>query len=183
MEILRIVVTGSVGAGKSTLIRTISEIDVVDTDKRATDEMAELKANTTVALDFGRLTIGANQSLHLYGTPGQARFDFMWEILLQKAHTFILLVDAHRPEHFRYSRKILHFFNQRARIPYLIGLTHTDCSGAWEAEDVALSLGLCDEVDNLPIINVNATEPDSVREALLTLVEQFTSCVGVGSRE
>jgi uncharacterized protein len=173
MEILRIVVTGSVGAGKSTLIRTISEIDVVDTDKRATDEMAELKANTTVALDFGRLTIGAKQSLHLYGTPGQTRFDFMWDILLAKAHAYILLVDAHRPEHFRYTRKILHFFNQRVSIPYLIGLTHTDCPGAWEAEDIALSLGLLDDVENLPILNINATEPASVREALLTLVEEF----------
>jgi uncharacterized protein len=174
MEILRIVVTGSVGAGKSTLIRTISEIDVVNTDKRATDETAELKANTTVALDFGRLTIGTKQSLHLYGTPGQIRFDFMWDILLVKAHAYILLVDAHRPEHFRHSRKILHFFNQRTRIPYLIGLTHTDCPGAWEAGDIALSLGFLDDIDNLPIININATESASVREALLTLVEEFT---------
>ncbi|MEL6462543.1 MAG: GTPase, partial [Cyanobacteria bacterium J06621_15] len=67
-EILRIVVTGGVGAGKTTFIRTISEIDVVDTDKRATDELAELKEKTTVALDFGKLTITPTQSLHLYGT-------------------------------------------------------------------------------------------------------------------
>ena len=83
-EILRIVVTGGVGAGKTTFIRTISEIDVVDTDKRATDELAELKEKTTVALDFGKLTITPTQSLHLYGTPGQSRFDFMWDILIKK---------------------------------------------------------------------------------------------------
>jgi signal recognition particle receptor subunit beta len=100
----------------------------------------------------GCLTVGAKQSLHLYGTPGQTRFDFMWHILLEKAHAYILLVDAHRPEHFRYSRKILHYFNQRASIPYLIGLTHTDCPGAWEAEDIALSLGLLDMSKICPLL-------------------------------
>jgi len=73
MEILRIVVTGGVGAGKTSLIRTISEIEVVDTDKTATDEIAQLKEKTTVALDFGRLRIAPDQSLHLFGTPGQSR--------------------------------------------------------------------------------------------------------------
>lgn len=85
MAILRVVVTGGVGAGKTSLIRTISEIEVVDTDKKATDEVRQLKEKTTVALDFGRLTIASNQSLHLYGTPGQLRFDFMWDILIAKA--------------------------------------------------------------------------------------------------
>ncbi|MGH8002286.1 MAG: GTP-binding protein, partial [Brasilonema sp.] len=77
MEILRIVVTGGIGAGKTTLIRTISEIEVVDTDNKATDEVGQMKQTTTVAMDCGRLTIGPNQSLHLYGTPGQSRFDYM----------------------------------------------------------------------------------------------------------
>ena len=174
MEILRIVVTGSVGAGKTSFIRTISEIDVVDTDKRATDEMAEIKANTTVALDFGRLTISPKQSLHLYGTPGQARFDFMWDILIQKAHAYILLIDAHRPEHFRHNRKILQFFKKRVDIPYLIGITHSDCEGAWEASDIALSLGMVDEQP--PIVTVNATETASVRESLINVVELLTNC-------
>ncbi|MBF2063864.1 MAG: ATP/GTP-binding protein [Calothrix sp. C42_A2020_038] len=174
MEILRIVVTGNVGAGKTSFIRTISEIDVVDTDRRATDELVEIKANTTVALDFGRLTISPNQSLHLYGTPGQARFDFMWDILIQKAHAYILLIDAHRPEHLRQNRKILHFCKQRTNIPYLVGITHSDCPGAWEAEDIALGLGIWD--DSVPFVTVNATEPVSVRSALITLVESLTDC-------
>ena len=77
MEVLRLVVTGPFGAGKSTFIRSISEIDTVDTDCKATDETAQLKQKTTVALDFGRLQFGKNMSLHIYGTPGQTRFDFM----------------------------------------------------------------------------------------------------------
>ncbi|BAZ26801.1 hypothetical protein NIES4073_77110 [Kalymmatonema gypsitolerans NIES-4073] len=173
MEILRIVVTGGVGAGKTTLIRTISEIDVVDTDRKATDEVGQLKEKTTVALDFGRLNIAANQSLHLYGTPGQLRFDFMWDILIAKAHAYILLVDAHRPDHLRFGRRILNFVNQRMQIPYVIGLTHTDCPDAWEAEDVAIALGLVDEKARSPIITVNATCKTSVTQALIALIQEI----------
>ena len=176
MEILRIVITGGVGAGKTTFIRTISEIDVVDTDERATDETSELKTQTTVALDFGRLGFAQNQSLHLYGTPGQTRFDFMWDILIQKAHAYILLVDAHRPDHFRNGRKILNFMNQRVQIPCLIGLTHNDRPGAWEIEDVAIALGLLDEATRPPMMVVNATSNASVKEALVRLIEQFANC-------
>lgn len=177
MEILRIVITGGVGAGKSSLIRTISEIDVVDTDKEVTDELAEIKDKTTVAMDFGRIVIAANQSLHLYGTPGQTRFDFMWDILIRKAQAYILLVAAHRPDHFRYGRKIVKFMNERVQIPYLIGVTHTDCADAWELEDVALALGFVDETTRPPLIAVNATERASVKEALMAIVlELAKSC-------
>ena len=174
MEILRIVIAGGVGAGKTTLIRTISEIEVVDTDRIATDELAQLKEKTSVALDFGRLTIGPKQSLHLYGTPGQSRFDFMWDILIEKAHAYILLVDAHRPENFRYGRKILNFMNQRVKIPCLVGLTHMDCPEAWETEDIALALGLVDESIRPPMITVNPTESASVKETLMALVQEVT---------
>ncbi|MEL6163364.1 MAG: ATP/GTP-binding protein [Cyanobacteria bacterium J06641_2] len=174
-EILRIVVTGGVGAGKTTFIRTISEIDVVDTDKRATDELAELKEKTTVALDFGKLTITPTQSLHLYGTPGQSRFDFMWDILIKKAHAYILLIDAHRPNQFREARKLLNFMNQNASIPELIGITHTDCAEAWEIEDIALALGLQDEIKSIPIMAINPNERESVFQALIAIVEQLES--------
>ncbi|MBD2774865.1 GTP-binding protein [Iningainema tapete] len=173
MEILRIVVTGGVGAGKTSFIRTISEIEVVDTDKKATDETSQFKDTTTVAMDFGRLSIAPNQSLHLYGTPGQSRFDFMWDILIKKAHAYILLIDAHRPEQFRYGKRILNFLNQRVQIPYLIGLTHTDCQNAWEVEDVAIALGLVDERVRSSIISVNATERTSVLQAVIALVQEF----------
>lgn len=176
LEILRIVVTGGVGAGKTTFIRTISEIDVVNTDKRATDEIAELKQTTTVALDFGKLTIASNQSLHLYGTPGQSRFDFMWEILIQKAHAYILLVDAHRPNHFRHARKVLSYMkHHNPSIPLLIGITHTDCADAWDVDDIALALGLQDEADSPPLMAVNANERESVFQALIAIVEQLAS--------
>ena len=114
MEVMQVVVAGTMGAGKSTFIRSISEIDVVDTDKVATDETALLKHKTTVAFDFGRIQFGPDSVLHLYGTPGQERFDFMWDFLIQKAQAYILLVAAHRPHEFRSARRILNYLNLRA---------------------------------------------------------------------
>ena len=175
MEILRVVVTGSVGAGKTSFIRAISEIEVVDTDKQATDETADIKNTTTVAMDFGRLTFAENQALHLYGTPGQFRFDFMWDILIEKADAYILLVDAHRPDHLRHNRRILNFMNQRVRIPYLIGLTHTDLPDAWETSDIAVALGFVDEDNRPPIVNVNANDRTEVFGCLIALIEELTS--------
>jgi signal recognition particle receptor subunit beta len=173
MEIMRLIVTGTVGAGKSTFIRSISEIEIVDTDTRATDETALLKKKTTVAFDFGRLQFGPDMALHLYGTPGQSRFDFMWDILIHKAHAYILLVAAHRPREFRQARKILNFMEERVRIPMIIGLTHTDCSEAWTEEDVYLALGYLDEAQRPPMVKVNPTHNESVAEAVITLVQHL----------
>jgi signal recognition particle receptor subunit beta len=173
MEILQLVVTGAVGAGKTSFIRTISEIEVVDTDKRATDEVSQLKSTTTVAFDFGRVTFGPEQALHLYGTPGQSRFDFIWDMLISKADAYILLLDAHRPQDIREGRRILTFMNERVQIPKIIGLTHTDFPDAWEPENIALGLGFMDESDRPPIIKVNATDQASVSNAIITLVEEL----------
>jgi len=96
----------------------------------------------------------------------------MWEILIAKAHAYILLVDAHRPEHFRHGRRILNFINQRVQIPYLIGLTHTDCLGAWDMEDVAIALGLVNQLSRPQIITVNATDRTSVLAALIELIQE-----------
>jgi uncharacterized protein len=174
MEVLRLVVTGPVGAGKSTLIRSISEIDVVDTDRDATDETAQLKKKTTVALDFGRLKIGENMALHLYGTPGQARFDFMWDLLIRKAQAYVLLVPANRPQEFRNARVISNFMRQRTQAPSVIGLTHMDCPGAWTAENMAIALGYGKLTSKRPpILQVDPTDQFSVAEIIMKLVEQF----------
>lgn len=170
---MRLVVTGPVGAGKSTFIRSVSEIEVVDTDRRATDETTLMKKRTTVAFDFGRLQFGPDMALHLYGTPGQARFDFMWDILIRKAHAYILLVAAHRPSEFRYARRILNFMDQRAKIPIVIGITHIDCADAWNEENVAIALGFKEGREAPPIVPVNCTEAPSVAKAIITLVQQL----------
>ena len=174
---MRLVVTGTVGAGKSTFIRSVSEIEVVDTDRRATDETTLIKRKTTVALDFGRLQFGRDMVLHLYGTPGQTRFDFMWDILIRKAHAYILLVAAHRPSEFRYARRIITFMNQRMQIPMIIGLTHMDCPGAWSEENLALALGYIDKNSRPPILTVDATQTASVAQAVIALVQHFMQSV------
>jgi uncharacterized protein len=171
MEIMRLVVTGCVGAGKSTFVRSISEIDVVDTDRKATDEVGLMKANTTVSMDFGKVSFGPEMSLHVYGTPGQSRFDFMWDILINKAHAYILLIAAHRPSEFHHARRILNFMNQRAKIPMMIGVTHSDCSGAWSKENVTLALGYLPGEPQPPVVLVNANEKESSIEAVVTLLE------------
>ncbi len=173
MEIMRLVVTGTVGAGKSTFIRSVSEIEVVDTDRRATDSVANMKQNTTVSMDFGTLQFADEMALHIYGTPGQVRFDFMWEILIERAHAYILLIAAHRPGEFHHARRIMNFMNQRSQIPMIIGITHGDCEGAWSNEDIALALGYQNNIQRPPILSVNADEEDSVIDALINLVEHY----------
>lgn len=173
MEIMRLVVTGTVGAGKSTFIRSVSDITVVDTDRRATDETSTLKPTTTVAMDFGRLQFAPEMALHLYGTPGQSRFDFMWDLLIQRAHAYVVLVDAHRPSSFHSGRRLLTFMEQRVQIPMLVGLTHADCEGAWSEEDVAIALGLVDSTNRPPVVTLNANQRDSVIEALIVLLQHF----------
>lgn len=175
MEIFKIAITGNVGAGKTTFIRTISEIEVVDTDRRATDETAALKQNTTVAFDFGRLTINSEQLVYLYGTPGQSRFDFMWDIVIEQSHAYILLVAAHRPQDFRGARKILNFINQKVKIPMIIGLTHTECEGAWQADNIVLALGLSNQKNRPPIVQINPENPTSVAQSLVVLLEHLMS--------
>jgi uncharacterized protein len=173
MEIMRLVVTGPVGSGKSTFIRSISETPVVDTDRRATDETAQLKAKTTVALDFGRLQFSPDMALHLYGTPGQVRFDFMWDILIRKAHAYIMLVSANHPAEFRNARRIQSFMKQRTTAPMVIGLTHLDCEDAWTIDNIAVALGYLDLSKAPLIITLNAQDPVSVAQAVLTLVKQL----------
>jgi small GTP-binding protein len=173
MEILKIAITGNVGAGKTSFIKSISEIEVVSTERRATDETGSIKENTTVAMDFGRLTLNENQAVQLYGTPGQFRFDFMWEIVIDKADAYILLVDGHRPEDFRNCRRILNFMKQRVDIPMIIGMTHMDCEGAWQPENIAIALGTIDLSTRPLMVTVNAGDRQSVAQCLLALLEQM----------
>src|ERR687894_907982 len=91
---LKIVITGPFAAGKTTFIKTISEVAIVGTDRGITDDTRSVKPRTTVALDFGRLTFADDLTLFLFGTPGQRRFEVMWEILSQGMIGFVVLVNA-----------------------------------------------------------------------------------------
>ena len=90
----KIIFTGPVGAGKSTAISSISDMPVISTEQVATDDVKKRKETTTVALDYGMIKLGDGENIHLYGTPGQERFNFMWDILVDNAIGIIILVDS-----------------------------------------------------------------------------------------
>lgn len=89
----KIVFTGPVGAGKTTAIRALSDIEPICTEQLATDEVKNIKTETTVAMDYGSMSLGSKERIHLYGTPGQKRFDFMWDILSEGSIGLVILVD------------------------------------------------------------------------------------------
>src|SRR5699024_1571912 len=92
----KMIFTGPVGAGKTTAIAALSDVPPVTTEQKASDETAQRKALTTTSLDYGIMRLEGGQSVHLYGTPGQERFDFMWEILAEGGIGLVLLLDAAR---------------------------------------------------------------------------------------
>ena len=123
---LKVVITGPFSAGKTTLIQTISEVAIVGTERDVSDEGRNIKSKTTVAMDFGRITFAADLSLFLFGTPGQRRFEVMWEILSEGMIGFILLVNAADPRSLEESSHILDQFRRYADVPYVVGVTHLD---------------------------------------------------------
>src|SRR3990170_4508729 len=123
---LKIVITGPFAAGKTTLIKTISEVAIVGTDRAVTDDTKNVKEHTTVAMDFGRITFAQDLTLFLFGTPGQRRFEVMWEILSEGMIGFILLVHAGDDRSIDEASHILTTFRQYADVPFVIGVSHLD---------------------------------------------------------
>jgi small GTP-binding protein len=161
---LKLVIAGPVGAGKTTFIQALSETLVVDTDVISTEDIG--KATTTVALDFGTLELDGTP-IHLFGTPGQDRFDFMWEILCEGALGLVLLVAGDRPTDFPQARRILEFITTRISVPFLVGVTRQDLPRVWDPEDVADYFELPSE----QVIGLNATRSTSSVLTLIRLLE------------
>src|SRR5881397_1918742 len=164
---VKIVVTGPFAAGKTTLIRTISEITVLSTEKGITDETRSRKTDTTVAMDFGRITIDRDLVLYLFGTPGQDRFDFMWEILGEGMLGYILLVDSSRPDSLEEAVGILAAFRKMARVPFVVALNRSAGIDQGDETKVRSVLELGDEI---PVVPCDATDRESVKAVLLALL-------------
>lgn len=168
MQTVKMVVTGPFSAGKTEFIKTISEIDVVSTERRITDETKSVKEATTVAMDFGRITVDEDLVLYLFGTPGQKRFDFMWEILSEGMLGFIVLIDSVRPETFREARRILDVFSgYGTTTPYIVAANKQDLPDAWPPDDLRIALKIDRNVKVLPCV---ATDKESVKNVLLELL-------------
>jgi uncharacterized protein len=166
-QAVKIVVTGPFAAGKTTLIRTISEITVLSTERGITDDTRSTKSDTTVAMDFGRITIDRDLVLYLFGTPGQERFDFMWEILGEGMLGYVVLVDAARPESLDEAASIVRAFRKMAHVPYVVGLNRADGIDEEEERRVRDTLDLMPDV---PVVPCDATDRESVKSVLLALL-------------
>ena len=168
---VKIVISGPVGAGKTTLIRTLSQTPVVNTDELSTEVIG--KTHTTVALDFGQIDL-CYYMVHNFCTPGQERFDFMWDELSRGALCLLLLVPCDRPEDFPHARKILEFVTSRHPVPFVIASTRHDIApNGWQAKDIASYFNLPEN----QVIPINAENRESVRSAVVCLMQQVESAM------
>jgi hypothetical protein len=167
MQNVKMVITGPFSAGKTEFIRSVSEIDVVSTERKISSERERIKETTTVAMDFGRITIDKELVLYLFGTPGQKRFDFMWEILSEGMLGFVVMVDSSRPETFREARSILETFRAYAPTPYVVAANKQDQLDAWEIDDMRIALRLDPKIK---LLNCVAIDKEIVKSVILELL-------------
>ncbi len=163
---LKIVVAGPFGAGKTTFIRTISDTPVLSTERDVTDHTRALKAQTTVAMDFGRVGVDQDLALFLFGTPGQERFDFMWDILGTGMLGFVLMVDGHREECLEEAARVLRFLVEAGDVPFVVAVNKVEGD-----EDVERLRGGIDLPAHVPMLRCDARERESVKEVLVALLE------------
>lgn len=166
MTPLKIVISGPVGAGKTTFIRSVSQTEVVSTEEVSTERIG--KTHTTVALDFGQIALG-DYVLHLFGTPGQSRFDYMWDVLSEGALRLIVLVPCDAPNEFPQARRILEFVISRQPVEFIIGLTRTDLAAdGWTAAEVAAYFGVPEQ----QVLALNPRDAAHARHAIHQLLQR-----------
>jgi small GTP-binding protein len=167
---LNILVTGPFGAGKSQFIETISDIPVVSTEQKITDLLeGNEKSLTTVAMDYGRVAIGGT-TLHLRGTPGQERFDFMRDLLAREVDGYVLLLDSTNSTHVGKALALLEGLEHLQTKPRVVVANKQDLQDAVHVDIVRAQLGLGDQVLVLPCIS---TRRSSVRQVLIQLIDQI----------
>ncbi len=165
-QIVKLVITGPVNAGKTTMVQNLSDSQVAATDVAATDHVSQLKSMTTVGLDFGILKIDETLELHLFGTPGQSRFNFMWNILSKGAIGAIFLVDSTSDDSLVEMTKMFEYFQKNVDLPVVVGATKQDMEGAKSIEELKTLLNLGDTM----IIPVDARKKEESKILALTLL-------------
>jgi uncharacterized protein len=172
----KIVVAGGFGAGKTTLVSAVSEIDPLTTEAQMTEASLSVddvtatpnKSTTTVAMDFGRLSLDSDLVLYVFGTPGQHRFWFMWDDLALGAIGAVVLVDTRRLAD---AFPSIDFFENR-KLPYIVAINCFDRLLHHQIEDVRHALTIADSV---PIIACDARERESAKQVLISVVEHAIS--------
>jgi signal recognition particle receptor subunit beta len=173
-DAVKILISGGFGAGKTTMVTAISEIvpmsteEVLTTASPGVDDLTgvEQKTTTTVALDFGRITLTSDLVLYLFGTPGQQRFWFMWNDLAVGALGGVVLVDTRRLQH---GFAAIDFFEKRG-IPFVVAVNCFHGSQPYPSEQIRSALALHDDVH---LRMFDARERNSCRDVLLALIDQL----------